>query len=278
MNRADKEAYKRDYAQAKKEGKPFFPYAIYKDHVVAVFVFAGIIAMAIWQRVDVGPPVYSATSTFEPRPEWYFFFLFQMLKIFKNQNALMPVIMATFIIPNLLMVLLVATPFIDRSPERRISKRPFALSVAILVFIGMAYLTDQGFAGATVATGPVTFTGISPGSAAAAGETIFETQGCTSCHMVKGEGGQVGPNLTDFGTLNKTYSGTIHSISASPGAVNVDSLGNNVPANQKWVILHTMCPKCLDGPGAQMPPFDSFTPTQYLDLATFISGLGTTYK
>ena len=55
MNRADQEAYKRDYAQAKKEGKPFYPYAIYKDHIVAVVVFAGIIGMAIWQRVDGGP-------------------------------------------------------------------------------------------------------------------------------------------------------------------------------------------------------------------------------
>ncbi len=273
MNRAEHEAYKRDYAQAKKEGKPFFPYAIYKDHIVAILVFAGIIGMAIWQRVNVGPPVYSATSSFEPRPEWYFFFLFQMLKIFKNQNALMPVIMATFVIPNVLMVLLLATPFIDRRAERRISKRPFALSVAILVFIGMAWLTYTGETGAAPISSAtsITFTGITPGSAAAAGETLFLTEGCTSCHMVKGVGGQIGPNLTDIGAAGKssTYSGTLPV--PVPGVTGPNYSGAN------WFILHTQCPTCAT-PGSAMPPFANFTAVQYQQLATFLSGLGVTYK
>ena len=100
------------------------------------------------------------------------------------------------------MVLLLATPFIDRRAERRISKRPFALSMAILVFIGLAWLTYQGETGTapTSSATSITFTGITPGSAAAAGETLFLTEGCTSCHMVKGVGGQVGPNLTTTGT------------------------------------------------------------------------------
>ena len=273
MNRAEQEAYKRDYAQAKKEGKPFFPYAIYKDHIVAIGVFAGIIGMAIWQRVTVGPPVYTATSTFEPRPEWYFFFLFQMLKIFKNQNALEPVIMATFVIPNILIVLLIATPFIDRRAERRINKRPFALSVGILVFIGMAWLTYQGFAGAAPisSTSAITFTGITPGSAAAAGETLFLTEGCTSCHMVKGVGGQVGPNLTDIGAAGKTSTYTGKLPVAVPGVTGPVYSGAN------WFILHTQCPTCAT-PGSAMPAFANFTPQQYQQLAAFLSGLGTTYK
>jgi mono/diheme cytochrome c family protein len=271
VKRAQQEAYKRDYAQAKKEGKPFYPYAIYKDHVVAVLVFAGIIAMAIWQRVTVGPPVYTATSTFEPRPEWYFFFLFQMLKIFKNQNALEPVLMATFIVPNLLMVLLIATPFIDRSPERRISKRPFALSVGILVFIGMAWLTFQGFAGsAPIASTGATFTGITPGSPAAAGEAIFESSGCTSCHMVKGVGGTVGPNLTAVGTLGKqaTYTGKL--------PVPVPGVTGPTYKGVDWFVLHTQVPTV--DPGSAMPPFANFTAQQYVELATFLNGLGVTYK
>jgi menaquinol-cytochrome c reductase cytochrome b/c subunit len=271
VNRAQHEAYKRDYAQAKKEGKPFFPYAIYKDHIVAILVFGCIIGMAIWQRSFVGPPVYTATSTFEPRPEWYFFFLFQLLKIFKNQNVLEPVIMATFVVPNLLMVLLVATPFIDRSPERRISKRPFALSVGILAFAGMAWLTYQGFAGAApISTSGVTFTGITPGSAAAAGETLFETSGCTSCHMVKGVGGTVGPNLTDVGTLGKqaTYSGKL--------PVAVPGVTGPLYKGVDWFVLHTQVPTI--NPGSAMPPFDNFTALQYQQLATFLNGLGVTYK
>ncbi len=273
MNRQDQEAYKADYAQAKKEGKPFFPYAIYKDHVVAVIVFAAIIGMSIWQRVGVGPPVYSASSTFEPRPEWYFFFLFQMLKIFKNQNAFLPVIMATFIVPNILMVLLLATPFIDRRAERRISKRPFALSVGILVFMGMAWLTYQGETGAAPVGGgnALTFTGITPGSAAAAGQAVFMDNGCTSCHMVKGVGGQVGPNLTTVGTktFSATYSGKL--------PVPVPGVKGPTYTGTGWYVLHTQCPICAK-PGSGMPAFASLTPTEYANLATFLNGLGTTYK
>jgi len=44
VNRGQKEAYKRDYAQAKAEGKPFFPYAVYKDLIIATIAIA-IVAM-----------------------------------------------------------------------------------------------------------------------------------------------------------------------------------------------------------------------------------------
>ena len=119
VNRGQQEYYKRDYAQAKAEGKPFFPYAVYKDLLIATLAIGIVIMLAIWHKVEVGEPVNPASTDFVPRPEWYFFFLFELLKIFKGQNALMPVIMATFIIPNILMALLILTPFIDRGPERR---------------------------------------------------------------------------------------------------------------------------------------------------------------
>ena len=110
MNHGQKEYYKRDYAVAKAAGKPFFPYAVYKDLLIASLAIGLVIALAIWQRVGVGEPVNPATTDYVPRPEWYFLFLFDLLRIFKGQNALMPVIMATFIIPNILMALLILTP------------------------------------------------------------------------------------------------------------------------------------------------------------------------
>ena len=87
------------------------------DSPVAV---AGIIGMAIWQRVGIGPPVYTATSDFEPRPEWYFFFLFELLRIFKTPQLL---IVGSVIIPTIWMVLLIGWPFIDRNPTRHPAHR-----------------------------------------------------------------------------------------------------------------------------------------------------------
>ncbi len=52
--------------------------------------------------------------------------------------------MATFIIPNILMLLLILTPFIDRGPERRIHRRPIAVITAIAVIVFLAYMTNTG--------------------------------------------------------------------------------------------------------------------------------------
>jgi menaquinol-cytochrome c reductase cytochrome b/c subunit len=253
VNRAQKEAYKRDYAAAKADGKPFFPYAVFKDLVVASMAIALVIAMAIWQRVDVGEPINPATTDYVPRPEWYFYFLFELLRIFKNQNVLMPVIMGTFIIPNILIVLLLAVPFVDRGPERRIQRRPIALITAITVTFGLAYLTYLGATApegvSTGATIPLT----NLDAQAKAGLTIFTTSvgNCTSCHMIKGVGGNVGPNLTNEGA-NKAHT-------------------------RQWQIEHLKNPQSKS-PGSIMPSFASLSEQQLNQLATLLTGLGTKYK
>lgn len=248
MNKAQQEAYKRDYAQAKAEGKPFFPYAIYKDHLAAIMAFAWIIGMAIWHKVEVGKPIYAATTDFVPRPEWYFFFLFQLLKIFKGQNPLMPVIMATFIVPNVLMVLMILTPFIDRSPERRIEKRPFAVALSIIVFSSLAWLTYKG---ATTeegaAAGGLTFEPADKDTTAAA--ATIKANGCLNCHVIGGGGGQVGPSLTDEGKK-----------------------GHGV----QWHIDHLKNPQSKK-PGSSMPAFAGLSEAELKSLATVLDGLGTKY-
>ena len=246
MNRGQQEYYKRDYAQAKAEGKPFFPYAVYKDLLIATLAIAVVIALAIWQKVEVGEPVNPASTDFVPRPEWYFFFLFELLKIFKGQNALTPVIMATFIIPNILMALLILTPFIDRGPERRIQRRPIALFSGIAVIIFLSYMTYQGAnSNEGVGAEGLGLSGLD--AAATAGEQLFLTNGCTSCHNIKGVGAPgPGPNLTNEGTKGhppEFYAGFLK-----------------------------------DPPGNVMPNFTTFTPEQYQQLGTLLSGLGTTYK
>ena len=47
MNQAQKEAYLREYSILKSKGKPFFPYAVAKDSVMACVVLASIIGMSI---------------------------------------------------------------------------------------------------------------------------------------------------------------------------------------------------------------------------------------
>ncbi len=251
MNRAQKDAYKRDYAAAKADGKPFFPYAIYKDLIVATAVIAIIIALAIWARVEVGPVIDPATEDYVPRPEWYFFFLFQLLKVFKNQDAFRPLIMATFIVPNLLLGLLIAWPFIDRGPERRIQKRPMSIMVGVALIAFLGYMTYKG---ATTPEGTATksLVQIPAGDTdAVAGDALVRGSVCLSCHTFGGQGAPgPGPNLTNEGSKNRGL---------------------------QWQIAHLKDP-ASQTPGSSMPSFAKFSDVQLNQIATFLEGLGTKYK
>src|ERR671933_413646 len=120
MNQAEKEQYLREYAVLKAKGKPFFPYAVAKDSVMAAIVVVTIAVLSIVLGAELGPKADPTTTTYVPRPEWYLFFLFELLRVIKPA-VLVPV--ATIGIPTICMILLIAMPFIDRWPDRRPERR-----------------------------------------------------------------------------------------------------------------------------------------------------------
>src|SRR5881397_3415283 len=141
MNKAEKEQYLRDYAILKSQGKPFFPYAVAKDAAMACVVMAVIITMSIVLGAELGPKADPTTTTYTPRPEWYFFFLFELLRVIKPPY-LVP--LATIGIPTICMILLFLLPFYDRGPERRPERRPIAMAAGIFTIAAMALLTYEG--------------------------------------------------------------------------------------------------------------------------------------
>ena len=141
MNQLEKEAYLREYSILKSQGKPFFPYAVAKDGWMAVVVMITIIALAIMLGAELGPKVDPTTTTYVPRPEWYFYFLFEVLRIIKPPS-LVP--LAAIGVPTICMILLFLLPFYDRSPERRPERRPIAMAAAFFTIAAMAFLTYEG--------------------------------------------------------------------------------------------------------------------------------------
>jgi len=123
MKPADKQAYLEEYELLKKKGKPFFPYAVLKDSAMALIVVGVIILMSVVLGAEQGPKADPTTTTYVPRPEWYFFFLFELLRVIKPPE-LVPI--ATIGIPTICMVLLLLLPFYDRGPERNPARRPIA--------------------------------------------------------------------------------------------------------------------------------------------------------
>jgi menaquinol-cytochrome c reductase cytochrome b/c subunit len=192
MRAADKEQYLQEYETLKKQGKPFFPYAVLKDSVMAMIVVLVIAAMSLVLGAEQGPKVDPTTSTYVPRPEWYFFFLFELLRVLKPP-WLVPI--ATVGLPTVLMVLLVVLPFIDRNPERRPERRPIATTFFALMVIGMAYLT---YLGATAGT--PTEIDLEVAADIEPGKEVAAQSGCLACHKL-GENGNdgPGPELTEIG-------------------------------------------------------------------------------
>src|SRR5256886_12985811 len=141
MNAREKEQYRREFHVLKSQGKPFFPYAVFKDGAMASLVLVVIIAMAILFGAELGPKADPTTTTYTPRPEWYFFFLFELLRVVKPPAL---VFIAPVGIPTVCLVLLILLPFIDRNPERHPLKRPIAMLAGITTVLAMAYLTLEG--------------------------------------------------------------------------------------------------------------------------------------
>jgi ubiquinol-cytochrome c reductase cytochrome b subunit/menaquinol-cytochrome c reductase cytochrome b/c subunit len=254
------ELYKKD---VERRGKPFFPYAMFHDTVMSFVVVMVIIGLAaLWyftsgeEAGDAGVlgPRYTeeadpGTTSFTPRPDWYFYFLFYLLRIFKWPES---VFLGTVGIPTIALILLILVPFYDRRRERRIARRPVAVVAALLVIASMGVLTYKG-ATAEEASGEAPqlaeewtqAQGLS--QQASQGALLFAQSGCLSCHTYEGTGGTVGPELTQEGTRGR---------------------------GKQWQIEHLMDPQSKT-PGSSMPAFTDFTDQQYDLLATFLEESGT---
>jgi len=243
MNQGDKELYLREYNILKGQGKPFFPYAVGKDAAMACVVMIVIILLSIILGAELGPKADPTTTTYVPRPEWYFFFLFEVLRVIKPP-ILTPV--ATIGVPTIGMVLLLLLPFYDRNPERRPERRPIATTAGILTICAMGFLTYQG----ANAGSPNEIDMKAPPSLQGAALTSFNQgkevtaqSGCLACHKI-GENGNdgPGPQLT-------------HVASKLPPAAIAQTLRN---------------------PTAPMPSFAGLAnqnPKKFQNLVTFLSEL-----
>ncbi len=218
--RAGFQRYKED---VQREGKPFYPYAVFHDTVMSFVVVAVIIGLAcVWyftsgedpSQTGVLGPRYSeeadpGTTNFIPRPDWYFYFLFYLLRIFKWPES---VVLGTVGIPTILMVLLLALPFLDRRRERRLVRRPVAVLAALLTAISMGVLTYKG-ATARESLGSEALAAVDDWSRqqggfsaeAREGAEIFAQVGCLQCHTYLGSGASNlgAPDLSEIGTTGE---------------------------------------------------------------------------
>jgi menaquinol-cytochrome c reductase cytochrome b/c subunit len=191
MNNRQKEDYLKEYSLFKNEGKSFFPYAVAKDGGMAVITMLVIILLALALGAEIGPKADATTTSFSPRPEWYFFFLFELLRVVKPPEL---VFLATIGIPTICLVLLLLLPFFDRGPERNPLKRPIATLAGITTIAAMTYLTVLGALAGSPTEIELEAIGQEDGKQATA------SAGCLGCHRIGDNGNEIGPELTEVGS------------------------------------------------------------------------------
>jgi cytochrome c553 len=258
--RATFKRYKEDVEQ---RGKQFHPYAMFHDVVMSLVVVSVIVGLAcVWyftaEKTEEGPSesgwlgvLYEGeadpgTTSFVPRPDWYFYFLFYLLRIFKWPDT---VVLGTIGIPTILLIIGFLLPFLDRSAERRPLRRPVAMVTLVLTAISMGVLTYKGATAEEAGAGailrvPEWMEQYNLPANARPGAEVFAESACLNCHVYDGEGSsQLGaPDLTEEGLRNRGI---------------------------QWQIDHLKCPSC-ETPGSAMPSFEDFGDQILRQLAIFL--------
>jgi len=222
--------------------RKFYPEQVFKDTVAIGVVFAILFIMAVAVRVPLEQLADPSDTTYTPRPEWYFLFLFQTLKLFSGPLE----VVGSVVLPGLAVLTLILVPFLDRGQMVKVTRRFAAIAFVLLAAIGWGGLTAAAVIGTpkeagTVAvdySAPTDWMQLSPEEMA--GIAYFRKENCISCHVVGGHGTVVGPDLTKI---------AIHK-------------------NAAWMIQHFKRPAVMR-PGSSMPSIQ-LTDAQLNSLAAFL--------
>ena len=208
---------KLDEAELARKSQPFWPNQLFID--VAAMAVMGVVLVALTYKTH-GAELFAPAdpaSNFVARPEWYFLFLFQLLKYFEGPLS----IIATVLIPGAVATFLFALPFLDRAPTRAPAKRGPVLAgvgtvmVGVVVLTALAIVEDAGNEdyqkGLVTAhadaerTRELAALGVPPEGGLAvwqndpqyAAITVFK-ENCATCHEIDGRGGNEAPSLSHF--------------------------------------------------------------------------------
>ncbi|MBC5826212.1 MAG: cytochrome b N-terminal domain-containing protein, partial [Candidatus Eremiobacteraeota bacterium] len=198
----------------------FYPNQLFMDTLSSVIVFLIIVALSIWSPTPLLAKADPNNSQFIPSPAWYFYALYGILRIAPPSME----VVATVVVPGLLVLVLILLPWIDRNPRRALKRRPYLVGLTILsvaATVGISILASRaiadeqaasGFAGQTPVAGAGSSSGVNGqnaavgklagngtnvgaatavrganGGPAVSGQTVYATN-CASCHNANGQG------------------------------------------------------------------------------------------
>jgi ubiquinol-cytochrome c reductase cytochrome b subunit len=226
--------FKQRYAQLKAQGLSFFPYIIFKDIVAVTLVFLVVAFVAYFRPAELEDLANPTDTTYNPRPEWYFLSVFQLLKYFPGSLEAFAIVL----LPLIAFGILFGLPFLDQGPKRHPLQRPFWTGAGVLTIIGLIVLTVLG------EKAPLTNPEVKKDPLITAGKRLFGALNCSYCHQLNHHGGNVGPVLDNVGMRR----------------------------NREWLAGHFRDPQ-KTSPGTKMPNF-KLLDGEVEALVAYMSSLG----
>ena len=256
-----KETYEQEYeALLKKDGVPFFPKPISKDLIFSAVVMLGILGCAIYFGPEGphGVPDPTQIDTV-PKPDFFFLWLYAVL-------ALLPDYLETILIltvPVIVIGLLFAIPFISGKGEKSARRRPVAVLVVLLIFLGVGTLNYLGtyapwspqMASWSAEATPIKYVeGRTP--LERQGALVLQNKQCRNCHALGDGGGLRGPALDGVATR---LTGDQLTRQVIQGGGNMPAYGKNLSPSEVAALVAFM--KTLRRSN-EPPAQDSTSPAQ----------------
>ncbi len=178
-----------DKARAARIREPFWPKQVAMDAVGILIAFMIVAGLAVWFPAPLSDPANPTDTTFNPIPEWFFLFYYQLLKYFSGPWE----VVGTLILPSLFFLILFFLPWLDRRKDRRpISRRFF--------FVGGGLFLTMVFTLIAISIRDISsLPTLSP--SVLRGKAVYHELDCAACHRIHGAGEAFGPDLSYIGEL-----------------------------------------------------------------------------
>ena len=223
-----------EYHHEKEAGESFYPFYLAKDAVAVLLALSVVALLVFMYPTEIGEIADPASTSYNPRPDWYFLFLFQALKYFPGSMEAVAAVM----VPGLALAVLLAVPFFDRRMRQHPLDRPIATGFAFSALAGVIALTVVG------AQSPLLNPYVPDRPTVEEGHRLFHTLNCAYCHSVNGRGSKIGPDLM------------------------LDTLKHD----KTWIIAHLERPGEVVRPGARTA-MTGLLPDESADLFDYINEL-----
>ncbi|WP_070121125.1 menaquinol-cytochrome c reductase cytochrome b/c subunit [Bacillus marinisedimentorum] len=188
----------KDYSEYPGKTEAFWPNFLLKEWMVGAVFLIGYLSLTVAHPSPLERVADPTDTGYIPLPDWYFLFLYQLLKY---EFAAGPyTIVGAIIMPGIAFGALMLAPWLDRGPERRPSKRPVAVSLMLLGLVSVVFLTwesvvthdwEQAEAQGQIVTAEI--------DKESEGYQIYSQQTCLGCHGDNLGGGAAGPSLIGTG-------------------------------------------------------------------------------